>query len=1072
MSVIDPAYVRATEHIPLLSDWVFSDPRALDVQMFETEQQLSLREARRGLWRPVEPGATWGKAWSYAWFRLRVAIPREWKGQTVALRFRSGHGLAFRSGQPAQGLDDEHDFLILADPARGGEREEIFIESGACETFGKFFGPHPVRASLAIYNRSFQHTAFEMQALLDMAEKLPPEDPLRVQIVHSLDRALDAVERVLRFPKGPAIENVFADRVKLHGRTAVDPLIQTLATPAEIATAARKARAELAAVQKPASVPYLPTLHAVGHSHIDLLWQWPLEETIRKCGRTWSTALALMREFKDYQFLASQACEYALCQEHYPDLFARVRRAIRAGRWEAAVSMWVESDCMTNGGESLVRQFLWGIRWSERVLGAVTDVVWVPDSFGFCAQLPQIMRRCGLRYFASSKMWWNDTNKPPFASFWWQALDGSRILTHFMGGYCRVPSGGDLLEEPRRNIQSQQSDLTRDLLYVYGLGDGGGGPTRKMLHLITTALRHQQGLPPVQPSKASTFFHRLERHSARLPVWVGEHYNEFHRGTYTTQARTKRGNRHGEAALREAEIWSSFAAAATGFKIPRSRLQSAWRLLLKNQFHDVLPGSSIRRVYDVAHRDYEEIQREAGQVRLAAFKALAARIDTRGPGRPFIVFNPLSWIRSDAVELEWGGGPARHAVDGNGRPLLQQVIGTRSARRLLVWLESIPACGYTVVWMVPGRPPAHASELAVTPRSVRTPYHDVRLDKAGRFTRLFDRAARRESVPAGQTANRLLLFNDLPSTLSLDGWDLNAHYRNIARELDAAERVEVVEAGPVRAALRVQHRFGASTLEQFIRFHARSPRLDFVTRVDWHESHKLLKVAFPADLNNPRATYEVPFGHVERSVHTNTSWETARFEVPAMKWADLSEPGWGLSLLNDGKHGHDVFEGALRLSLLRAPKRPDTEADVGPQEFTYSLWLHAGDFRQGGTVRAAYELNQPLRAVSVGRHEGDLPPSESALAVEGEGVVVETLKPAEDGKGLIVRAYEAYGQRHAARIRFGFPAARAEETDLVERPLKNVPVKDQAIAFTIRPFEIRTFRLQAASQSQRAASKE
>jgi len=1057
MAVSDPALARARAHIPLLRAWVLSDERPLPVEMFETDGHLSLAEARRGPWRKAAPDTRWGAPWSSAWFRLRPVVPTAWKGRTVALRFRSGEALAFRNGTPWQGLDEHHQFLLLADPARGGERETVLIEAGASGPFGRFSGPLAIEhADLAIYNRDFEHLLFEMEALLDVAGERPLNDPLRRQVLRALNRALEAIDRILRFPKGRGIEPWFAAAEAVYGVTPDAPALPGLATPEEIAAAVKAAKAELAAVQQPARVPYLPTLWAVGHGHIDLAWLWPLEETIRKCGRTWATQLQLCREFPDYVFAASQGCEYAYCKDRYPAVFEGIVEAVKAGQWDPLISMWVESDCMITGGESLIRQFLWGIRWSLKEFGSVREVVWLPDAFGYCAQMPQIMRRCGMRYFCTTKLWWNDTNDPPMTSFWWQGIDGSRVLTHFPNNYNNSVRGGDLLKYLDYN---READRVRDLLFIYGYGDGGGGPSRKQAHLITSGLRNQQGVPPVKPGRVLDFFRRLQRVGDDLPTWVGEHYNEFHRGCYTTQARTKRGNRLGEAALREAELWAVAARAALGRAVPQRQLDAAWERLLHNQFHDILPGSSIGKVYEETHRDHETVLAAAADVREAALAALAAKADTSGDGRPVLVFNALSWPRSGVVALPVSARGAVHAVDADGAVVPQQVVRRGRQREVLVWADAVPACGYAVFRLVPGRTPASTGALTVGARRVETPFYSIRLDRAGRFTRLFDKRAGREVLPEGRPANNLLLFSDLPTEMGLDAWEIDPHYRSVCRDLDEAADVQVVETGPVRGTLRVRRQFGESTVEQDIHFYAHSPRIDFVTRVDWHESHKLLKVAFPVDVDNPRATYEVQFGHLERPVHANTSWEAARFEVPAQKWADLAEPGYGISLLNDCKHGYDVFDGALGLSLLRSPQKPDSGADIGEHRFTYSLWPHAGDFREAGTIPAAYDLNTPLRAVAAGGHRGSLPGRHGFLTVEPANVVVEAVKPAEDGDGLVVRLYEAHGGRADATVTFGFDVAAVEEVDLVERPVATMKVADRTVAFPIRPFEIRSLHV-------------
>ncbi len=1053
----DLTFRRARQHIPLLEAWMLSDIRPLALEMFETNEHLTAKEAERGPWKRVKPGTRWGKPWSSAWFRFPVAVPREWQGRTVVVRFRSGEGLAFRQGVPWQGLDPNHQLIVVAEEAKGGERETILVESGASGPFGRFEGPVAIEhAELAIYNRNFAHLVFEMQTLLDLAEKLPLDHALRAQILLALNRALEAIDRVLRFPKGKSIEPYFVAREKVYGRIPEAPGLETLATPDEVEAAARAARKELSAVQKSARNPYQPNLWTVGHAHIDLIWLWPLAEAIRKCGRTWSTQLRLCEEFPDYVFTASQGCQYAYCKQRYPELLAGIHQAVKKGQWEPLLSMWVESDCIINGGESLVRQFLWGVRWSLEEFGSVGEVVWLPDAFGYCAQLPQIMRRAGMRYFSTTKMWWNDTNAPPMTSFWWQGIDGSRILTHFPIGYGRSMRAGDLRQYPSYN---REPERVKDLLYIYGYGDGGGGPERRQVHLATSALRNQQGCPPTKPACVSDFFRRLERYGDQLPTWVGEHYNEFHRGVYTTQARTKRGNRLGEAALREAELWASVAQVSFGDEVPKDKLDEAWELLLRNQFHDVLPGSSINIVYAEVEADYERLIKQASEVRQRALKAIATKVDTSGEGEPVLVFNPLSWPRSGVVALPLRSRSAVHVIGSEGEAVPHQVTRRGRERKILIRAENVPACGYALFRILHGGATKPDDRLAIRTDRVETPYFRITLDRAGRLTRLFDKRVGRQVLPRGQRANELLLFSDLPTNIFNDAWDISPEYRVNFRELDKPAEIVVTESGPVRATLRIRRHFGGSSLEQDIHFYEHLPRIDFVTRVDWQESHKLLKVAFPVDLDNPRANYEIQFGHLERPVHTNTSWEAARFEVPAQKWADLGEPGYGLSLLNDCKHGYDVCEGALRLSLLRAPKGPDSSADMGKHTFTYSIWPHPGDFRESGTIRAAYELNFPLQALVTQAHKGVLPLRHSWLSAEPSGVIVEAVKPAEDGKGLIVRLYEAHGARAEVRVSFGFEVGGVGEVDLIERPVTAMRLRAGTLQFTIRPFEIRTFRV-------------
>jgi len=992
-----------------------------DVAWRRTPDREKVERAVRARYRNCRPPVLWGRKAETIWIRLRFAIPRAWRGRRAELRVRpGGEAVIFRDGAPAQGLDPNRDEFLLARRARGGERFELFIEAGSLSAFGRHEGRCFEYAELVAVNEPLRAAWFDIDALFQLAECLPETAARRGRLVAALNGVLN--------------------RCPLDGGEA------------ELAAWARRAREELAPVLAARNGSSAVELTLNGHAHIDVAWKWPLAETVRKCSRSFSTALKYMEDYPDYVFTQSQPQLYAYTREHYPQLYERIKRRVREGRWEAAAGMWVEADCNLAGGEALVRQVLHGKRFLREELGVDTPVCWLPDVFGFPASLPQILAKGGLPYFFTVKVDWNETNEMPYASFWWRGIDGSRVLAH-LGPNKASYNAKVRARELRRaaGFLARRDPQARAGLVPFGFGDGGGGPTREMLEFAARA-RDLEGLPRTRVGRADEFFKRLEKEGARLPEWAGELYLELHRGTYTSQAATKRNNRKSELALREAELFSALAMAAGG-RYPAEDLDRAWKLVLLNQFHDVLPGSSIAEVYRDNAAQYAEVFRTAEKTRSRALGGLARRMDTRGAGKPFLVTNALSWPRGGVVELEAPPAPAAVRSE-SGEELPVQ----RSGERLLVLAREVPAMGAAAWHLVPGRPERVFNPLKVSTRLLENDLVRVRFDARGLVTSVYDKRARRELLPRGARGNVLQLFEDRPR--AWDAWDVDFSFAESGRDLTALRGARVVERGPVRAAVRFARRFGKSRLEQDVRLTAGSAVIEFATRVDWRESRKLLKAAFPMEVHAERATYEVQFGAVERATHRNTSWERARFEVPAHRWADLSEPGFGASLLNDSKYGYDCVGNVLRLSLLRAPTAPDPDADRGEQEFTYALYPHAGDWREALTVRAALELNVPLRAAPVPRGAGELGASASFFSVDAENVIIEAVKRAENSDAVVLRLYEAHGARAAARLRVALPVARARETDLLERGGRRLKLERRALAaelaLAFRPFEIKT----------------
>jgi alpha-mannosidase len=952
----------------------------LDLTAMEVRgEPIAYADAIAREFTPVAIGHRWGPPWSTTWFRVRGRVPASWSGQKVVAELDLGfagstgftcEALAWKDGRPWRGVDPNHRRLPIE-----GTEVDFYLEAAANPvTF--FAGAEPAPSMIAL--RAEPEPAFTLgQAELMIQDERVRELTLDVKVLADLARALPDGER----------------RVEIE--RALEEFART-----------QDANVLKVALARPSKSPHL--VHAVGHAHIDTAWLWPLRETRRKCARTFSTQLALMDEYPDYRFACSQPLHYEWMKEFYPTIFDGIKEKVASGQWEPVGAMWVEPDCNLPSGEALVRQILHGKRYFMREFGYETHEVWLPDVFGYPASLPQLIALSGGRSFLTQKLSWNDTNKPAHHTFMWEGIDGTRIFTHFPPAdtYNGDFSASELV---RSEARFKDRDHSSHSLYPFGWGDGGGGPEPDMIE-FAHRLRDLEGAPRVELSRAAEFFRAASAEAHGLATWVGELYFELHRGTYTTQARTKRLNRRAEQSLREAEAWSVAAAG----EYPAAGLEVAWKQLLVNQFHDILPGSSIDWVYEDAEREL------AGVIDAAEAITAAAQARVAGAGEQLIAFNVNSHARREVVEV--------------GDQLL---------------VADAPACGWAVQLSR-----SAADAVTVSDGQMENDLLRVRWDQQGLLTSVWDKEAGREVLATGARGNLLQLHGDNPERW--DAWDIDAGYVNDRVDLVAlsAQRVEV--AGGLRGAVRFTREFGSSRLTQRMVLDAGSRVLRFECEVDWHEDHKLLKVAFPVSVHSPRATYEIQFGHVERSTHTNTSWDQARFEVCGHRWADLGEAGYGVALLNDCKYGYDIHGSVMRLSLLRAPTHPDPTADRGRHQFTYALMPHWGDFREAGVIAAAEDLNAPLRMV-----RGNLPAGErrSLVDVDVAQVVVEAIKRAEDSDATIVRLYEAWGGRCKARVHTSLPIARAFLCDLLERETDELHLNEGVIDLEVAPFKILTLKL-------------
>ena len=831
-----------------------------------------------------------------------------------------------------------------------------------------------------------------------------------------------------------------------------------------------------------------------GNAHIDAAWLWPWTETVDVVRRTFGTALQLMHEYPQYTYTQSAAAYNQWMEEKYPSLHQQIVDRVKEGRWEMVGGMWVEPDLNMPDGESLVRQLLIGKRYFKEKFGVDVRIGWNPDSFGYTWQLPQIYKKSGIDYFVTQKMAWNDTNPLPLKLFWWQSPDGSRVLTYFPHDYVNdidpVRISSDIAIARKLNPGAPV------LMHLFGIGDHGGGPTRSMLDSGLHWTSPERVIPAMKFGKAQDFFSEIETkldtpHSptwnykvmasgnarlpeppegkVSLPVWSDELYFEYHRGVMTTQANHKRNMRESEEELLNAEKYSSLAWLF-GMPYPHSSLTEAWQKTLFNQFHDLAAGSGISVIYKDAQRDYDVVRWTTEEATTGALKTISSEVRTASAagGVPVMVVNPLAWSRTDLASFDVQMPSAPKAglsvLDAQGKPLPFQVLSKDSSTntyRLLVEAKDVPSLGYEVLHVASTGSSA-PTDLKATGLTLENSLLRVTVDpETGCITSLHQKRTGFESIAAGGCGNELQAFKDTPK--DYDAWNIDADFEKQVTKLNKADSVELTEKGPVRATIRIVRAWQNSKFVQEVSLHAGLDRVDVTNNIDWHETHVLLKAAFPLAASGPEATYEIPYGSIERPTTRNNSWEAAKFEVPALRWADLGDGNHGFSLINESKYGYDAKGNMLRLSLLRSPTWPDPEADRGNHTFSYSLYPHSGDWKQALTVRRGYEFNYKLRASQVEAHEGNLPSQHSFVSIAGDNVVLTALKKAEDSDALLLRLYEWAGKTVDVQISLPEGASGATLTDLMEKPEgATLSVANNQITIPVHPYEIVSVRVEFA----------
>lgn len=1004
------------------------------------------KTAERGLemadtfgWEEFDTEVTpWKGFREKVWFATDITLPAELEGEEVFFCISTGAEGSwdavnpqiyfYLDGKLVQGLDVNHREALISHCAKAGETHHLALYTYTSDN-QSFLS---LDTMLAARDKVVKDFYYDLKVPYDTAMLLEEDDDDRIMILRSLNEAVNLLD--LRQPRSAA----FYESIEAAGRYLKEEFYGKLCHQGG------------------------PLVRCVGHSHIDVAWLWTLDITREKTARTFSTMLALMDQYPEFRFMASTPQVYKFIQEDEPELYEQVKAAIREGRWEPEGGMFLEADCNLTSGESLVRQFLYGKEFFQKEFGLDNKVLWLPDVFGYSAALPQIMKGCGIDYFMTTKISWNEYNKFPYDTFRWRGIDGTEVLTHFSpaADYHRVMNtyfttyNGIICPKQIKGAwhRYQQKELNNEVLFAFGYGDGGGGPTAEMLENARRLEKGIPGCPRIEMTSVREFFEQLDqdtKDSPYLPWWSGELYFEYHRGTYTSMARNKRYNRKCEFLLEGAEKLDTIRRVSLGKPSQQSEIAAGWEVLMRNQFHDILPGSSIKEVYEDSKVEYEKLQGDISSIAERTMGEIAAQV--RLENDAVLVFNTSGTVLSEVVSFPLPEGVT--AVRDGEKLCSVQAVGEGKG---IFFAADIPANGYRSFPMVRGEGEPHSS-LQVSASEVQTPFYHVTFDEHMEISSLFDRREGREVLKKGQCGNALIAYEDKP--FKYDAWDINVYYQENHWPVNDVTMAKVVENGPVRACIEVERHFLSSVVTQKIYFYQDFARIDFSTEIDWKEKDILLKAAFPVDVHAEEATYEIQYGNVTRPAHYNTSWDQARFEVCAHKWADLSEDGYGVSLLNDCKFGHDIHDGVMKLTLLKSATYPNPDADKEHHVMTYSLYPHAGSWREAKTVQQAYGLNVPPVAVVQKAQQGVLPQRYTLACPDCENVVVEAIKEAQDKEGVILRLYECYNRRTSVTLTLPGTPKAAWRCNMLEEKEQELQLSGELLKLQLRPYEIATIRI-------------
>jgi len=1023
--------------------------QTIDIEAFQIKKGKFLTpaeaDASNAPWEEFTTArGNWSGSDEHYWFRTKITVPESFDNKPLWLSFVTQttfwdavnpQFLIFINGAVTQGIDVNHREVKLLSSAKAGEEIIVDLQAytgrdndhnqGTTDNLRLF-------ASMIEFDEKINEVYYNLSTPNKIVSRLDADNQSRMKLQHALEKAVNLLD--LRVPYSTEF---YASIDECNAFVKEEIYTKLAGSDDVIAT-------------------------CIGHTHIDVAWWWTVEQTKEKVIRSFATVLKFMEEFDDYKFMSSQPQLYKFLKQRYPEVYARIKERVEEGRWETEGGMWVEADCNVTSGESLVRQFLHGKKFFKDEFGKENTILWLPDVFGYSAALPQILNKSGIKYFMTTKIAWNQFNRLPMDTFWWKGIDGSEVFTHlittqdsgqpedsFFTTYNGILDPVSLMRGWERY---QQKELNNDILISYGYGDGGGGPTRDMLE---TGARMESGIigsPKVRMEFSRKYFDELYERVAEnkdLPRWVGELYLEYHRGTYTSMARNKRSNRKCELLWQDVEFFS-ILAEGLGLEYNAQEIYDSWEVILLNQFHDILPGSSIKEVYDVTKVEYEELEGKAKE-RINE-KLVAIANSSKAKENDLVVFNSLSFDREDAVIVDACGYENVTAFidqDGNALPVV------KTADNKLSFVPNVvPSKGFAV-FTPSTKEIADDKRIIVDNNNIETPFYKISLDEIGQFSSIFDKDVQREVLKAGEKGNVLRVYEDKP--IYYDNWDIDIYYTQKSWVVDDLISMEWEENNSVRAVLCIKRKFLASTVTQKIIFYTTSRRIDFDTTVDWKQFDLLLKCEFPVDINAIEATYDIQFGNIKRPTHKNTSWDAAKFEVCGHKWADLSEGGYGVALLNDCKYGYGITEGKMTLSLVKSGTVPNPTTDQEMHYFTYALLPHEG-FPVDEIAKEAFCLNVPQYSIKATNPTGKLDYT-SFVSADAENIMLETVKQALDGNGTIIRMNEYQNKRTNVTLNFAETYKNIVECDLMENEVAKVADNTNEITFTIKPYEIKTFRL-------------
>ena len=960
------------------------------------------------------------------WFRAEYTVPKSMDGKTLYLKVatqvdhwdyaKNPQFLLFVNGQMTQGMDLNHQTVMLERCAKEGETYTIDLQGYT----GVMFAELTFTMETVEVDETINEIYYDIVVPLQGFSRMQEDDKVRKDLRTILNNTVNLLD--LRTPYS---EEFYQSIEEAHNYIQ-KALYEDMSGYEDVIAS------------------------CIGHTHIDVAWLWTVAQTREKVARSLSTVLKYMDEYPEYKFMSSQPALYQFLKERYPETYEKIKERVKEGRWEPEGGMWVEADCNLTSGESLVRQFLYGKKFFKDEFGIDSRILWLPDVFGYSGALPQIMKKSGIKYFMTTKLAWNQINKVPYDTMMWRGIDGSEIFTHLITTLGVGQSEADFFTTYNGMLHPdailggwhryQNKDINNDILIAFGYGDGGGGPTREMLETSKRMEKGIRGIPKVRQEFAGNYFEELEERvegNKSLPVWEGELYFEYHRGTYTSMGRNKRSNRRCEQLLMDAELLEVLTGTSE-----KEEMDKIWRTVLLNQFHDILPGSSIAEVYEVTKKEYAEIES-----RLAEMIAEKLNLLMDGGQDKISVFNTLGFDRNDVVSL--GDCHAAALTDESGKIYPVQ----ETAQGAVAYITDIPAKGGKTLQLL-DTVKEEASRIQITENGIETPFYRISIDENGLFTSIYDKECDREVLKAGEKGNLLRMYEDKP--MHYDCWDIDMYYSEKYWDAEKADKIQWTEEGPVRATLEIQRTISNSVIKQEIHFYADSRRIDFSTWVDWKEHQHLLKVHFPVNIHSDEATFEVQFGNLKRKIHGNTSWDEARFESCGQKWMDISEGHYGVSLLNDCKYGYSAKDSNIALTLIKSGIDPNKTADQEEHVFTYALYPHKEMWSAAGTVQEAYKLNQPAYAT-----KGELKNTgKSFISTDKDNIIIETVKPAENGDGMIVRLYDCENSLTKATLTFAEGMLESvEECNLMEEKEADIEACGNSFTVSVKPYEIKTYRV-------------